>query len=316
MASVLVCGSTAIDFIGTYQGSFADYQENYAVAALNISLQLSDMSTSFGGCAMNITYGLQKLGVAAIPLSVVGLDFHHHYEGHLRNLGINLNNVTLDDAFEHCAMGVITSDKHGNQITLFYPGASASDKRKLPSDVHEIDQCMLAVLAPEAAAIMLRQARNLNKLGLPVILDPGQCIADFSQGEITELLALCQYIILNKHELEILLTNGNITRKRVESSMRQVIVTLGADGVDIFEQGKHYHVDAVPMDGVLDPTGSGDAFRAGYVYGMTRQLDPIHCGRLGNLMAAQNLKSPNTQNYEIDELCLKSQYELLYPGSF
>ncbi len=307
MHRVLVCGSTAIDLVGFYPGSFSEYGENNDVSSLNLSLQLSTLQSSFGGCAMNISYGLHKLGIEAIPLSVVGGDFRERYMPYLQRLGININNVVIDDTFEQGATGIITSDRNGNQITLFYPGAATSALRKKPSGIEGINQCELAILAPEGAPIMLDLARDLSRLEIPIIFDPGQCLAEFTQEEVLELLDLSRYTILNGHELDILLRLGGLNRQSLEQKMALLIVTRGADGVEVSVHGQCHHIPAVAQSEILDPTGCGDAFRAGFIYGLLNQLGPIKSAQLGNLMAAENLRSPHTQNYDIDAAKLRKK---------
>ena len=174
MTSVLVCGSAAIDFLGSYNGSFEDYEKRYPTAGLNISLQLARLSTSFGGCGMNITYGLSKIGVPVTPLTSVGLDFRDHYLLHLNENGIDSRYVCVDEDYAHSAHCIIFSDESGNQITAFNPGASLSPERILPREIGHFDQFEIAMLAPEDAPIMLRQARDINKTGVKVMFDPGQ----------------------------------------------------------------------------------------------------------------------------------------------
>ena len=316
MVDVLVCGSVAIDLIGQYQGSFEQYQENYEVQALNISLQLAEMRSSFGGCGMNITYGLNCLGVNCIPLSSVGANFRDHYQAHLLSLGINTDYIAIDEKYEQCATCILVSDDAGNQITLFHPGASMSDKRILPGEIEGIENCQLAVLAPEDAKVMIRQARDLHRLNIPMVFDPGQVLDKFDRDEIHELIDLSQFAIFNQHEFDMLLTRSELTEANIRSRLQQVIVTRSENGVDIYEGTTKTHVDAAPANNILDPTGCGDAFRAGYVYGLMLGLDATPCGRLGSLMAAENLRSPETQNYSIDSATLKTAYKTLYQDSY
>ncbi len=316
VVDVLVCGSVAIDLIGQYQGSFRRYQDDYHVQALNISLQLSEMRTSFGGCGMNITYGLHRLGVKCTPLSSVGLDFLDHYQDHLNNLGINSDYIAIDENYEQSATCILVTDESGNQITLFHPGASMSDKRILPGEIPGIQDCQLAVLAPEDAQIMLRQARDLERLHIPMLFDPGQVLDKFTRDEIHELIELSRFAIFNEHEFDMLKTRSGFTSVQIQSRIEQVIVTHSENGVDISEGGSSIHVEAAPIDKILDPTGCGDAFRAGYVYGLTLELDATRCGRLGGLLAAENLKSPGTQNYSVDSQMLKAAYENLYEDTY
>ncbi len=312
MSWVLVCGSIALDFVGHYRGSFATYQQRYDVKALNISLQLAEMRTSFGGCGMNIVYGLHRLDVETIPLSAAGANFMDHYHQHLTELGINTQYIAVDDSLPQCATAMVISDDHGNQITGFHSGASVSELRKLPREIERIDDCRIALLAPEDAPIMLRQARDLHGLGIPVIFDPGQGIAEFTQGEIRELLALSHTVMVNVHEYDILQHNSALAGNEVEERVQRVVVTKSAGGVDVYEDGDVLHVDAVADVDVVDATGCGDAFRAGYLYGVMRDLDTRQCLRMGCLVAAVNLGTRDTQTYDIDEATLRARYESIY----
>lgn len=298
MSTVMVCGSIALDLIGRYPGSFADYQAKYPIQGLNISLQLADLRTSFGGCGLNIAYGLQQLGIRVIPVSAAGRNFDDHYRQHLQNLGMDVSNITVDPDFAQCASAVLITDAQGNQITAFYAGAAVSPRRPLPSDIAGIEQVSLAVLAPEDAPIMLRQARDFARLGIPMMFDPGQGLAEFSQADLRELLAMARYVIVNAHEWQILQHNAAMGPEQILQGERQVIVTRGAEGADIYQAGTApMRVQAVVCEAALDPTGCGDAFRAGYVAGLVRQLPPLTCARLGCLTAVYNLESDHTQHY-------------------
>ena len=309
---VLVCGSIALDFVGRYQGSFQRYQERYDVQALNISLQLAEFRTSFGGCGMNIAYGLHKLSIPVVPLSAAGADYMDHYHQHLTELGIDTGYIAVDPDLARCATAIVISDDHGNQITGFHAGASPSTLRKLPSEIKNIDECRYAILAPEDAPIMLRQARDLNKLGIPIIFDPGQGIAEFSRKDIRELLSLSSRTIFNAHEYEILQKNAGLSAREIEQMMEQVIVTSGAGGVTVYEDDKTVHVDGAPDIRIVDSTGCGDAFRAGYIYGLMRDLDTEVCARIGCVLAATNLENMDTQTYNITQETLFRRYEAIY----
>ncbi len=299
MASVLVCGSAAIDYLGRYAGSFQEYQERYPIAGLNISLQLSRLSSSYGGCGMNITYGLNRLGVDVTPLTSVGRDFRDHYLGHLHDSGIDSRYVCIDESYEHSAHCIIFSDDLGNQITAFNPGASLSETRTLPDEIGHFDQFKIAMLAPEDAPIMLRQARNINRR-LQVMFDPGQGLAEFSRDEIRELLDLSHIVICNDHEWDIMQTNSGLSAEEITST-HMAIITRGANGVDLYAKGEaDQHVDALSDQAVVDPTGCGDAFRAGYIFGLLEGEDAVGCAQLGCVMAAINLGCTETQRYQID----------------
>jgi adenosine kinase len=312
MTSVLVCGSAAIDFLGSYSGSFEEYESRYPTAGLNISLQLARLSTSFGGCGMNITYGLNKIGVPVTTLTSVGLDFHDHYMPHLEREGIDTRYVCVDESYDHSAHCIIFSDDNGNQITAFNPGASLSVDRILPREIPHFENFSIAMLAPEDAPIMLRQARNIAKSGLAVIFDPGQGLAEFKLEEIQELLSLSHFVICNDHEWEIMQTNSELSAEEIIAT-HEVIITRGAQGVDLYSANRpSSHVAAIPNQAIVDPTGCGDAFRAGYIFGMLEQVSPEACAQYGCVMASTNLGCRETQHYEVDRDLLIAQRQQYY----
>ncbi len=312
---VLVCGSVAMDYVGRYRGSFASYQSRYDIEALNISLQLADLRSSFGGCGINITYGLKKLDIPVIPLSAAGTDFLDNYQQHLIALGVNSDHIIVDQSFPRCATALVISDDHGNQITCFHAGASISPLRELPRDIDGTEDCQIAILAPEDAPVMLRQGRDLHELGIPVIFDPGQGIAEFSREQILELLLLSDSAIFNLHEYEILKQNAGLTASDLEQMMQRIIITRAAEGVDVFENGTMLHVDAVICHKIADPTGCGDAFRSGYIYGLMHGYDALVSVRLGCLLAAINLEYMDTQTYDVDVKSLTTRYKNSYGES-
>lgn len=309
---VLVCGSIALDLVGRYDGSFADYQDRYDIKALNISLQLTELRTSFGGCGMNITYGLHKLSTPVTPLSAAGVDFMDHYHQHLTEIGIRTEYIAVDSSLPRCATALVIGDSKGNQITGFHAGASPSLMRKLPSEIENIEQCRVAILAPEDAPIMLRQARDLHGLKIPIIFDPGQGIAEFTEADILELLTLSNTLIINAHEYEILKHNSELSEEAIQRMVEKVIVTNGAKGVNVFTSGKMDHVDGIDKARIADSTGCGDAFRAGYLFGLMQDVDAIVSAELGCVLAAINLENIDTQTYEINAAGLWARHEAAY----
>jgi adenosine kinase len=242
----------------------------------------------------------------------VGLDFRDHYLKHLEDEGIDSRFVCVDEAFEHSAHCIIFSDDNGNQITAFNPGASLSPERTLPQEIPHYSQFEIAMLAPEDAPIMLRQARDIGKTGVKVIFDPGQGLAEFKQDEIRELLALSHFVICNDHEWEIMQTNSGLSAAEIIAT-HEVIITRGASGVDLYSSIRpDHHVDALPTTNILDPTGCGDAFRAGYIFGMLQHLSPSACAQFGCVMAKANIGCSETQRYEIDRATLESQRQSHY----
>jgi adenosine kinase len=295
---ILVTGSTAIDQTGIYDGSFEDYQASYAIRALNVSFQLADMRTSFGGCAPNIAHGLTQLGINAIPLSSAGRNFVDQYKAHLINLGINIDFIAVADDVPNCASCMMINDAHGNQVIAFYPGPD-NPMRQSPEMLPFINNIALTILGPEEPELTLRQGRILYEHNVPLMVDPGQVISAFSRDQIRELLELAQYLVINHHEFEVLKTNGGLTDEEVFGQVPEVILTRGDKGVAIYSDGRIYDVDAVPDVKVDEVTGCGDAFRAGYAYGIVNKLNLAERGQAGCIMAARNLENPETQRYRI-----------------
>lgn len=293
---VLVTGSTAIDHTGFYPGSFEEYEQQYPVTAFNASFQLGGMRSSFGGCAPNIAYGLKLLGIDGVPLSSAGRNFRDHYQAHLAAHGVDTRFITVDDEVPYCASCLMINDAEGNQVIGFYPGPP-DPKRLLPSELPVINRVRLANLGPEAPDLTLRQARDLADLNIPMVADPGQVTASFSCNHITELLELVDYLILNQHELDVLLSNGELSFEQLLSKVDEVVVTHSEDGVDIFKSGHPTHVAAVPEVDVVEVTGCGDAFRAGYIYGILNDLPLRERAEIGCVMAAINLSCEETQRY-------------------
>lgn len=295
---ILVTGSTAIDQTGIYDGSFEDYQANYAIKAFNVSFQLADMRTSFGGCAPNIAHGLTQLGIDAIPLSSAGRNFVDQYKAHLINLGINIDFIAVADDVANCASCMMINDVHGNQVIGFYPGPD-NPRRQSPETLPFIDNIVLTILGPEEPELTLRQGRILFEHNVPLMVDPGQVISAFSRDQIRELLKLARYLVINHHEFEVLKTNGELTDEEVFSQVPEVVLTRGDEGVAIYSREGICHVDAVPDVKVDEVTGCGDAFRAGYAYGIVNNFSLTERGQAGCIMAARNLENPETQRYRI-----------------
>ena len=295
---ILVTGSTAIDQTGIYDGSFEDYQANYAIKAFNVSFQLADMRTSFGGCAPNIAHGLTQLGIDAIPLSSAGRNFVDQYKAHLINLGINIDFIAVADDVANCASCMMINDVHGNQVIGFYPGPN-NPRRQSPETLPFIDNIVLTILGPEEPELTLRQGRILFEHNVPLMVDPGQVISAFSRDQIRELLKLARYLVINHHEFEVLKTNGELTDEEVFSQVPEVVLTRGDKGVAIYSREGICHVDAVPDVKVDEVTGCGDAFRAGYAYGIVNNFNLTERGQAGCIMAARNLENPETQRYRI-----------------
>jgi adenosine kinase len=309
MSTVMVCGSVALDLIGQYPGCFEEYQAKHPVMALNISLQLTELRTSFGGCGINIAYGLHQLGINVLPVSVVGRNFNDHYGPHLHSIGIDTQHITVDPDYAQCATGVMISDENGNQITVFHAGAGLSPKRPLPRTMAGIDQVELAVLAPESPAIMRRQAEDFASLDIPILFDPGQCLHEFDAADLQRLISLSRYVVVNAHEWDMLQRISGMTTTELLGPQRQIVVTRGDQGIDLYTHGEQArHIDAIACTAPVDPTGCGDAFRAGFVFGLLRGAGLESSARMGALTAVYNLEHEETQCYAFTPASFAERY--------
>lgn len=294
---ILVCGSLAFDHLLRFQGSFQQYQTEYQVEALNASLPIHEYRTCYGGCGGNIAYGLGLLGVATTLLSHAGDDFNDSYRQHLKKAGVNCDFVAISPNSRISARCTIISDDHGNQITGFYPGDAGPETRLLPSKLPNIGEIDLAHLGPEAPDLMARQANDLHKLGIPFVFDPGQWVSKFTKDDLQDLLAHARYVIGNEHEMSVLAATLEITTLELARMTQTLITTRAADGVDLAFDGQQQHVPAMTVQTIVDATGSGDAFRAGLIFGLSKGEDLLGASRLGCQIAACALGSQSPQDY-------------------
>jgi adenosine kinase len=294
---ILVCGSLAFDHLLRFQGSFKQYQTEYRVEALNASLPIHEYRTCYGGCGGNIAYGLGLLGVPTILLSHAGDDFEDSYRRHLFEAGVNCDYVAIAPNSPISARCTIISDDHGNQITGFYPGDAGPETRLLPSELSNIGEIDLAHLGPEAPDLMVRQAKDLHILGIPFIFDPGQWVSKFTKEDLRDLLDYARYVIGNEHEMSVLAATLEIPTAALAEMTDTLITTRAADGVDLAFDSQLQHVPAITVQTIVDATGSGDAFRAGLIFGLSKGKDLLGATRLGCQVAACALGSQSPQDY-------------------
>ncbi len=291
MSRVLVTGTLAIDYVADYGGRFSRLPHHPGV---NLSIQLERIERRFGGCAMNIAYGLSRLGQDAVPFVFVGDDYGEDYRSHLDSLGIDQSGITRLSGAGYSSHAFVFTDAEGNQFTGFFPGpARVSDfPRRLSAFV---GACLpeYAVLAPDIAVNMIDAARIMRAHGVPFLCDPGQGLTDFSAGEARELVALSDALIVNQFEL------ATVTAKCEEElrAPEYVVVTTGETGSycgDIV-------VPSVPAAVVEDPTGCGDAYRTGFVDARLRGATMRDAMRAGACAATINIEHAGTQSHDFSD---------------
>ena len=288
MSRVLVTGTLAIDYVADYGGRFSRLPSHPGV---NLSIQLDRIERRFGGCAMNIAYGLSRLGQDAVPFVFVGDDYGEDYRSHLEILGIDQSGITRLSCAGYSSHAFVFTDAEGNQFTGFFPGpARVSDfARRLSAFIGD-RLPDYAVLAPDIAVNMIDAARVMREYGVPFLCDPGQGLTDFSAREARELVALSDALIVNQFEF------ATVTAKCEEElrAPEYVVVTTGATGSycdDIV-------VPAVPAVVVKDPTGCGDAYRTGFVDARLRGATKRDAMRAGACAATINIEHAGTQSHD------------------
>lgn len=309
---LLVVGATAIDLIGFYPSQFRQYEREYRPENLNVSFQLAGLERSYGGCAMNIAFGLARLNIEGFPFSIIGKDFFEGYQEHVEAAGINTKYLeVLEETGATCLM---INDIAGNQIIGFYPGPGTSPKEIPEAISSKKEEISLCFIAPQEPDLTLNQATQMKSLGIPVMVDTGQVSAKYSKQDIKKLLELVDYIIVNENELEVLKINANLNEKQFVEPIVEAIITRGEDGVDIISKTARSHIHSLEISesDFVDATGCGDAFRAGFVFGFFEGANSIRAAQLGCLMAAANIKSLGAQNFDINPEKLRAQREFFY----
>ena len=294
--SALICGSLAFDSIATFPGRFADQIMPQQLHVLNVSFLVPTMRREFGGCAGNIAYNLAGLGGAPVIVAAVGSDGGEYVE-RLRSWGATTEHVRVV-ADSYTAQAFIITDIDNNQITAFHPGAmQAAHETPVPvrGDVH------LAIVAPDGREAMLQHAEQLAAARIPFVFDPGQGLPMFDGAELRRFVDRATWIAVNDYEAQLLSERAGLTLEAMSrSQLRGIVVTLGAGGCEIWQQGEKIAVPGVAATEVVDPTGCGDAFRGAMLYGLERGWELARCARLGNRLGALKIASRGGQNHVLD----------------
>jgi len=294
--TTLICGSLAFDSIATFEGRFAEQILPHQLHILNVSFLVPTLRREFGGCAGNIAYNLAALGGDAIVLAAVGSDGGEYLE-RLRSWRLTTEHVrSVEDALT--AQAFIVTDLDNNQITAFHPGAMQSAHE---TAVPKRDDIALAIVAPDGREAMLRHAEQLAAAKIPFVFDPGQGLPMFDGAELRHFVAQSSWVAVNDYEAQML---GERTGQSLEamsrSHLRGVVVTLGAAGCDVWQEGRCTRLAGVEATRVVDPTGCGDAFRSALLYGLERGWSLERSARLGNRLGALKIASRGGQNHVLD----------------
>ena len=296
--SALICGSLAYDTIMVFEDRFRNHILPDKVHMLNVAFLVPAMRREFGGCAGNIAYNLKLLGGSPIPMATVGRDFGP-YRAHFEALDIPLERVReLDELFT--AQAFITTDLDDNQITAFHPGAMMESYRNHVRDVADVK---FGIVAPDGKAAMIQHAQQFAERGTPFIFDPGQAMPLFNGQEFRHFIEMADYVTVNDYESEMLQERTGWSVKEIAQRVDAFIVTRGAMGSLIHTRDESITIPAALPKTLADPTGCGDAYRAGLLYGLMNDFDLPTVGRIASLMGALKIEHAGTQNqsFTLDE---------------
>jgi adenosine kinase len=295
MPSTLICGSIAFDSIMVFQGRFKDHILPEQVHILNVAFLVPQMRREFGGCAGNIAYNLRLLGGAPLPMATVG-DDAQPYLDRLDSLGIDRRHVRhVPSSFT--AQAFITTDLDDNQITAFHPGAMAhSHLNAVPAD-GSID---FGIVAPDGRDGMLQHAQQFAEHGIPFIFDPGQGLPMFGAEELAWFIARAHYVALNDYEARLMTEKSGQDLATLSKKVKALVVTRGGQGSEIWRNGEVTPIPVAPVRRVVDPTGCGDAYRAGLLYGLAHGMDWETTARLAAVMGGLKIEQAGAQNHTTD----------------
>ncbi|MBS3935361.1 MAG: carbohydrate kinase family protein [Sulfuritalea sp.] len=288
----LICGSLAYDTIMVFKDRFKRHILPEQIHILNVAFLVPDMRREYGGCAGNIAYSLRLLEGAPLAMAAVG-DDAGPYLTRMRQLGLPVQHVRqVPETFT--AQAFITTDLDDNQITAFHPGAMNFSHLNRIGDARDVT---LGIVAPDGRDGMLQHARQFGALGIPFVFDPGQGLPMFDGAELLEFLRLADYCAVNDYEAKLLVERTGRPLAELAREVRALAVTLGASGSRIHADGQVIDIPAVPAQQIVDPTGCGDAYRAGLLYGIARGWDWEKTGRLAALMGSIKIAWRGGQNH-------------------
>jgi adenosine kinase len=294
MAS-LICGSLAFDTIMDFEGRFAEQILPEQLHILNVSFLVPALRRDFGGCAGNIAYSMRQLGGTPLPMATLGRD-GQGYLDRLDQLGISCEFVRMIDT-EYTAQAMIMTDRDNNQITAFHPGAMAQAHTLAVTAREDI---RLGIISPDGRDAMIQHAEQMHAAQIPFVFDPGQGLPMFDGADLARFISQASWVTVNDYEGKMLCDRTGWTPAQISRQVRGLIITLGAQGCEVWIDGEKTQVPAVTPTQVVDPTGCGDAWRGALLFGLEQGWDLARCAALGNRIGALKIAQRGPQNYRID----------------
>jgi len=305
--SVLICGSVAYDTIMVFKDRFKNHILPDKLHVLSVSFLVPEMRKEFGGCAGNIAYNLKLLGGDPLPMATVGRDFRR-YGNWMDQWDIPRRHVTIVDD-EFTAQAFITTDLADNQITAFHPGAMSYSHL---NEVSEAEDVTIGIVSPDGRDGMIKHAEQFADADIPFIFDPSQGLPMFDAGDLTRFIDQATWVTVNDYEWELVTDHTGLSKSQVQERVEALIITKGAKGSEIHAKGKVYEIPAAKPAQTADPTGCGDAHRAGLLYGLINDMDWETTGRIASLMGAIKIESYGTQNHTFE----RDDFDLRFEESF
>ena len=302
--AALICGSVAYDTILVFPDQFKTHILPDKIHILNVAFLVPEMRREYGGCAANIAYGMTLLGDTALPMATAGHDFGPYRE-RMVSKGINVEHIkVIDEAFT--AQAFITTDLDDNQITAFHPGAMQYAHLNKVADVRA--KVGLGIVAPDGRQAMIEHAAQFESAGIPFIFDPGQGLPMFSGEELVQFIERATWMAVNDYEWGLVQQKTGLTQAQVTDKVQALVVTRGAEGSVIYTKDRTWTIPCAKPKAVVDPTGCGDAYRAGLIHGLLHGLNWETTGRLASLMGAIKIESRGPQNHEFSRPQLLRRY--------
>jgi adenosine kinase len=306
----LICGSIAYDTIMVFRDRFKNHILPDQIHILNVAFLVPDMRREFGGCAGNIAYNLRMLGGSPLIMATVGEDFQP-YAYRLERLGLAQTHVRqVKDSYT--AQAFITTDLDDNQLTAFHPGAMNFSHQNKVSDARDVS---LGIVAPDGREGMLSHAREFSEAGIAFIFDPGQGLPMFSGEELLAMVRQSTCVAVNGYEGRLLQERIGMPLEKLAGEVEALVVTQGAEGSTIYTGGQALRIPSVPPARVVDPTGCGDAYRAGLLYGMAQGYDWPTTGRLASLLGSIKVASRGAQNHQLSRDEIGARYRTAFGSS-
>jgi adenosine kinase len=292
----LICGSLAFDTITNFHGRFAQQILPEQVHILNVSFLVPTLRREYGGCAGNIAYTLAQLGGEPVVMAALGSDGADYLQ-RLGGLGIDTSCVRTEPD-HYTAQAIIITDADNNQITAFHPGAMMQAHL---TPVPARADLKIGIVAPDGRDAMLQHAEQMHAAGIPFVFDPGQGLPMFDGAELRRFVELATWVAVNDYEARMLVERTGLDLAAMSRShLRGIVVTLGAEGCELWIGGERSHVPGVAATEVVDPTGCGDAFRAALLYGLERGWPLARCAEAGNRVGAAKIACRGGQNHRVD----------------